>query len=64
MPQMADPSLGHGVGVAVRHLPVAVLAAVHLRGSLGVGTRLAVDGGGGVLEAGRVGHIAGHVVRL
>jgi hypothetical protein len=44
--------------------PLAALPAVHLRGPQGVSARLTVDRGRGVLEAGRIGHVAYHVVRL
>src|SRR6185436_11755335 len=57
-------SFGHGVAMAVRHLPLTALAPVHLRGAQGVAARLAVDGGRRVLESGGIGHVARHVVRL
>src|SRR5436190_15805878 len=46
------------------NLPPATLATVYLCGPQGVAARLAVDGGPGVLEAGGVGHVAHHVIRL
>src|SRR4051812_1533568 len=49
--------------MAMGYPPFTALAAVHLGGSQGVGTRLTVDGRRGVLEASRVGHAAHHVVR-
>src|SRR4051812_38424810 len=49
--------------MAMGYPPFTALAAVHLGGSQGVGTRLTVDGRRGVLEASRVGHVAHHVVR-
>ncbi len=46
------------------HLPLAVLTAIHLGCPQGVGARLTFDGGRGVLQAGCVGHVTDHVVRL
>jgi hypothetical protein len=42
------PSLGHGVGMPMGHLPLAALAAIHLGGPQGVTARLTVDGDRGV----------------
>jgi hypothetical protein len=56
-------STGHGVPMAMRDPPLALLATVNLRGPQGVRARLAVDRGRGVLEAGGVGHVPDHVVR-
>src|SRR5262245_308755 len=57
-------SLCQGVSVAMGHPPLAGLAAVHLGSPQGVGARLTVDGGRGVLKTGCISHVAGHVVRL
>jgi hypothetical protein len=38
-----EPSLGHGVAMAMGYLPLAALTPVHLRGPQGVAPRLTVD---------------------
>ena len=58
------PSLDHGVGVPVGHLPFAALAAINLGCPQGETARLTVHGGRGVLQAGGIGHITHHVIRL
>jgi len=63
-PAARPPSVSDGVAVAVSDLPLAVLAPVHLGGPQGVGARLTVDGGRGVLQAGGIRHVAHDIERL
>ncbi len=46
------------------YLPLATLAAIHLGRPPGVTAWLTVDGGRGVLQAGGIGNITHHVIRL
>jgi hypothetical protein len=69
-PRSARPWLGQGlssgyrVAVAVGDPPLAGFAAVYLGGPQRAGARLAVYRDRGVLQAGRVGHVARHVAGL
>ena len=50
--------------MAMGYLPLATLAAIHLGRPPGVTAWLTVDGGRGVLQAGGIGNITHHVIRL
>lgn len=58
------PLSGYRVAMTVGNPPFAGFAAVHLSGPKRVGTRLAVNRDRGVLQAGRVGHVARYVAGL